>query len=212
RPGQLDAAGLAPPADEHLGLDHDLAGSLVEEPLRRGDRLVHVRRDGPRRDRQALGDEEGLRVGFLDLPAGNALLGGADGRGGDGTASDRDGTIAGGRLANTAEARPRRSCHTRGAGCNESSWSGRGRAIMTPSPSWQAPRSPAWIPPPGSFSGTPIRPRTPCRPRSAGPGVICPRFGTRIDSPRASTNSSSGPVSMRPAGSVATASTSSSLR
>ena len=34
--------------------------------------------------------------------------------------------------------------HSEAQGCSETSWSERGRAIMTPSPSWQAPRSPAW--------------------------------------------------------------------
>ena len=89
----------------------------------------------------------------------------------------RDGTIGQTRLANTADARSRRPRRTRGVGCSENSWSERGGAIMTPSPSWQAPRSLAWIPPPGSSSGTPNRPRTPCRTRSSGPGVICPRSG-----------------------------------
>jgi DNA-directed RNA polymerase specialized sigma24 family protein len=34
---------------------------------------------------------------------------------------------------------------------------------MTPSPSWQPPRSPAWMAPPGSSSGIPTRPRSPNR-------------------------------------------------
>ena len=81
---------------------------------------------------------------------------------------------------------------------------------MTPSPSWQAPRSPGWIPPPGSSSGTPNRPRTPCRTRSSGPGVICPRCAIPTASTPGSTGCSSVPASMRRDGSVATASTSSS--
>ena len=53
---------------------------------------------------------------------------------------------------------------------------------MTPSPSWQAPRSPASTRPPGSCSGMRIARRTPSRTRSSVPGVICPRCATRTDS------------------------------
>ncbi len=61
---------------------------------------------------------------------------------------------------------------------------------MTPSPCWQAPRSPGWTPPPGSSSGTRNRRRTPSRTRSSVPGVICPRSGTRTASTPGSTGCS----------------------
>ena len=64
---QLHAAGLAAPSDEHLRLDHDLGRSGREKVLRGGSRVRTRARDGPGRHRQALGDEERLRVGFLDL-------------------------------------------------------------------------------------------------------------------------------------------------
>ena len=93
--GQLHAAGLAAAADEHLGLDDDLAGAFVEEPLGGRDGLVDGVGDGPRRDRQALGDEQRLRVGFLDLHGRGQAPGMGRWAGRDGTASDRvDGTIS----------------------------------------------------------------------------------------------------------------------
>ena len=81
---------------------------------------------------------------------------------------------------------------------------------MTPSPSWQAPRSPAWTPPPGSSSGTPTRRRTPSRTRSSAPGVICPRCATRIGSTPGCIGCWSAPASMRSDGFDAIASTSTS--
>ena len=67
--GELHAAGLAAPADEDLGLDDDLAGARGEDPLGGRARLAGGVGDLPGRDRQALGDEQRLGVGFLDLHA-----------------------------------------------------------------------------------------------------------------------------------------------
>ena len=50
---------------------------------------------------------------------------------------------------------------------------------MTPSPCWQAPRSPASMPPPGSCSGIRTWRWTLSRTRLSGLGVICPRCATR---------------------------------
>ena len=83
---------------------------------------------------------------------------------------------------------------------------------MTPSPSWQAPRSSGWMAPPGSSCGIPTRPRTPCRTRSSEPGVTCPRCAVPIASTPGSTGCWSAPASMRRAGSDAIASTSNSPR
>ena len=86
---KLDAAGLAAPADEDLGLDHDGAGAAGEDPLGGGTRLGDGVGDLPAGHGQALGDEQGLGVGFLDLhEARQAPLGGS-GRESDGTASRR---------------------------------------------------------------------------------------------------------------------------
>ena len=65
--GQLDAAGLAAPADEDLGLDDDRRGAAGEDPFGGGACLRDRVGDLPDRDRQALGDEQRLGVGFLDL-------------------------------------------------------------------------------------------------------------------------------------------------
>ena len=65
--GELHAAGLAAPADEHLGLDDDRVGAQGESPLRGRPCLGRRPGDFPGGDRQALGHEEGLGVGFLDL-------------------------------------------------------------------------------------------------------------------------------------------------
>ena len=67
--GELHAAGLAAAADEDLGLDHDRLGAGAEEPFGGGARLVDGVGDLPVGDRQALGDEQRLGVGFLDLHA-----------------------------------------------------------------------------------------------------------------------------------------------
>ena len=83
--GELDAARLAATADEHLGLDDHLAGGVArigEEPDGGGARLGGGAGDLPGGDGEPLGDEQRLRVGFLDLHAtgetsGRADLGGA---------------------------------------------------------------------------------------------------------------------------------------
>ena len=67
--GELDAAGLAAAADEDLGLDDDRRGAAGEDPLGRGACLRDGVGDLPGGDRQALGDEQRLGVGFLDLHA-----------------------------------------------------------------------------------------------------------------------------------------------
>ena len=118
--GELHAAGLAAAADEDLGLDHDRAGAVGEEPLGGGARLGDGVGDLPGGDRQALGDEQRLGVGFLDLHAGD----GSSGRAGSGweamvprraaarrTISER----TGGAPRHTHRARPRRPRHRRGA-------------------------------------------------------------------------------------------------
>jgi len=68
RPGELHAAGLAAATDEDLGLDDDLFGA-GEHSLCGRARFGNGPRDLPRRDRQALRQQELLRVGFLDLHA-----------------------------------------------------------------------------------------------------------------------------------------------
>ena len=67
-----------------------------------------------------------------------------------------------------------------------------------------------WMALPGSSSGMRNRPRTPCRTRSSGPGVICPRSAIPTASTPGSTGSWSVPASMRRAGSDAIASMSNS--
>ena len=79
---ELDAAGLAPAADQDLGLDHDLAGGIAgvgEEADGGGARLRRRAGDLPGGDRQPLGDEQRLRVGFVDLHARSFLPGGFEG-------------------------------------------------------------------------------------------------------------------------------------
>ena len=78
--GQLDAAGLAAATHEDLRLDHDLPRPAREEPFGRGPRLGRRSGDLPRRDRQALGEQQRLRVGFLDLHARRLPAGGVDER------------------------------------------------------------------------------------------------------------------------------------
>ena len=73
---ELHAAGLAAPADEDLGLDDDLARQpAAEEPLGRRPRLGRGVGDLPGRDRQALGDEQRLGVGFVEFHARQAPVG-----------------------------------------------------------------------------------------------------------------------------------------
>ena len=73
--GELDAAGLAATADEDLGLDHDLVGPGGEEAARRRTRAsAAVWATSHGGNGQALGDEQRLGVGFLDLHA-RRLLG-----------------------------------------------------------------------------------------------------------------------------------------
>ena len=64
---ELHAAGLAATADEDLGLDDDLAGPGGEEAAAAARASSTRVGDLPGRDRQALGDEQRLGVGFLDL-------------------------------------------------------------------------------------------------------------------------------------------------
>ena len=81
---QPDATGLAPTADQHLGLDHDLAGRVrrVREVPDRGlAGLGWGAGDGPRGHWHTLGDEERLGVGFLDLHATGETSGEGSGRG-----------------------------------------------------------------------------------------------------------------------------------
>ena len=87
RAGQLDAAGLAPAADEDLGLDDDPVGAGRQEPLGGRARLGRRPGDLPRRDGQALGEEQRLGVGFLDLHAGGLRI--RRGRGGWGEGQGR---------------------------------------------------------------------------------------------------------------------------
>ena len=65
--GQLHAAGLATPADEDLGLDDDRARPGGEDALGRRACLGDGVGDLPAGHGQALGDEQRLGVGFLDL-------------------------------------------------------------------------------------------------------------------------------------------------
>ena len=100
--GELDAAGLAAPADEHLGLDHDGSGAGSEHALRGRSRVGDGPGHLPSGDGQALRDEQSLGVGFLDLhaPLGSSLavLGGWSGREGEWYplrgSGDRDGQPA----------------------------------------------------------------------------------------------------------------------
>ena len=85
--GELHAAGLAPPADEDLGLDHDLLGAGGEEPFGRGPRLLDGVGDLPGGDRQALGDEQ---RSWRRLPGSSRAAGSGPGRG----ERERDGTAS----------------------------------------------------------------------------------------------------------------------
>ena len=78
---ELHAAGLAPPADEHLGLDDNGARAEGEGSFGGPAGLRGRPGDLPGGDRQALGHEEGLRVGFLDLHADSGSSGGPPRRG-----------------------------------------------------------------------------------------------------------------------------------
>lgn len=93
--------------------------------------------------------------------------------------------------------RPDRSRETQGRSCSETSWSGHARAIMTPSPCWQAPRSVDWTPRPDSSSRTHTARRTPSRRRSSAAGGTCPDCATSIASTPGCTGSSSTPAVMR---------------
>ena len=73
--GKLHAAGLAAPADEDLGLDDDRAGTARQDPLGGGTRLGDGVGDLPVGYGQALRDEQGLCVGFLDLHEGDGSAG-----------------------------------------------------------------------------------------------------------------------------------------
>ncbi len=81
RGGELHAAGLAAAADQDLGLDHDLAGGVAgvgQEPDRGGAGLGRGAGDLPGGDREPLGDEQRLGVGFVDLHATGETSGEAD--------------------------------------------------------------------------------------------------------------------------------------
>ena len=84
--GELHATRLAATADEDLGLDDDRGGAASEHPLGCRPCLRDRVGDLPAGDRQALGDEQGLRVGFLDLHGRTGSCGDRGGEG-DGTAS-----------------------------------------------------------------------------------------------------------------------------
>ena len=169
-------------------------GAGRQDPLRGGARLGHGVGDLPVGYGQALGDEQGLGVGFLDLHEARQLR--LAGRVGERwyrvgprprTVSER---TAGIRLAilderghvGRAAAEGRDAAGTRGASDDG--------AIMTPSPRWQAPRSSGWTPPPGSSCAIPTRPRTPSRRRSSAPGVTCPHCAAPIASTPGSTGCS----------------------
>ena len=82
--GELDAAGLAPAADEHLGLDHDL---VARRPARSRSAAARASA-GVRATSQAgtgrpWASEQGLGVGFLDLHAGSELRDGLGAEPGD---------------------------------------------------------------------------------------------------------------------------------
>ena len=172
--------------------------------LGRGARLGHGVGDLPGWNGQALGDEQGLGVGFLDLHGRAGLrCPGLSGRvmvpRGTGPRSFRNEPVLPPRHTHRAghvgraAAEGRDAAGTRGASDDE--------AIMTPSPRWQAPRSSGWTLPPGSSCAIPTRPRTPSRRRSSEPGVTCPHCAAPIASTPGSTGCSSAPVSMRRAGS-----------
>ena len=77
--GKPDAAGLAAPADQDLGLDDHLAGrvrGVAEEPDGGRTGLGGRPRNLPRGDGQSLGEEQRLRVGFVDLHATSGPPGG----------------------------------------------------------------------------------------------------------------------------------------
>ena len=59
---ELDAAGLAAAADLHLGLDHDLATTLGQQPLGGGPRLLRRLGDGAAQDGHAVLLEEVARL------------------------------------------------------------------------------------------------------------------------------------------------------
>ena len=72
---ELHATGFPAPTDEDLGLDDDLVGTRAEESFRRRPRLGRGVGDLPCRDRQALGDEQRLGVGFVEFHARQAPVG-----------------------------------------------------------------------------------------------------------------------------------------
>jgi hypothetical protein len=65
----MHSAGLAAPADQNLGLDDHSAGAGIEKARRRGPDFGDRARKFPGRNRQALGYQERLCVGFLNLHA-----------------------------------------------------------------------------------------------------------------------------------------------
>ena len=70
--GQLHSAGLAAAAHENLGLDDHATRAGGEEALGRHLHLIRVAGHFPGRHGQSLGEQERLRVGFLDLHAGHS--------------------------------------------------------------------------------------------------------------------------------------------
>ena len=80
---ELHAAGFPPAADEHLRLDHHLAGGVggIGEECHGGcPGLGRRQRDLPWRDGQALGYQQGLGVGFVDLQRADSGMGGPGSR------------------------------------------------------------------------------------------------------------------------------------
>ena len=83
RAGELHAAGFPPAPDEHLGLDHHLArgvGRIGQEPDGGRPGLGRRQRDLPWGNGQALGDQQGLGVGFVDLQRADSERAGAGSR------------------------------------------------------------------------------------------------------------------------------------
>ena len=131
-------------------------------------------RDRPRRrvcvSPSAVRDPPGLIRSWVE-PTGRSHLTGEDIAVGIPAAPERDTAIWDDSTV-VATIRCGRDQRPRGRGrtCSESSWNGRGRAIMTPSPRSQAPRSAGFTLPRDSSFEIPTGPRTPSRRRSSDAG------------------------------------------